>query len=188
MMGECEAFWVLKFSKWKHFTGWCFLERNVLPMVFVRRGDEVVLLQVVLQPGQQSGLPGTRRQRSLLLQQRLQRDQLGLPSATCRRPAAAPAACLQVLFQIDPCVVTLTPFLLLQITVQQTEGLGPACVDRTCWTKAVIRCAFQWMLWNSDFWKQIISQLTAGRVAVISPVSLGSVVQQSLLCRRCFCG
>lgn len=143
-----EVFQVKAFY-WLIFVG-------VLPIVCVRWGDEVVLLQVVLQPGQQSGLQITRRHRSLLLHRRLQRDQRGLPPATCRRPAAAPAAHLQVLFQIDLCGATLTPFLLPQFTVQhvQTDGLGPACVDRICWTTGMSRCAFQWMLWNSDFWEQ----------------------------------
>lgn len=66
---------------------------NLSVSVCVRRGDEVLLLQVFLQPGQQPGLQSTGRQGSLLLQQRLQREQLCLPSpAGTQRPAAAAAA------------------------------------------------------------------------------------------------
>lgn len=70
-----------------------WLLKSVRLCVCVRRGDEVLLLQVFLQPGQQPGLQSTGRQSSLLLQQRLQCEQLCLPSpAGTQRPAAAAAA------------------------------------------------------------------------------------------------
>lgn len=61
---------------------WLVLQTWLLPVFSIRWGDEVVLLQVVLQSGEQSELQSPGCQSSLLLQRRLQRDRLCRPSPT----------------------------------------------------------------------------------------------------------
>lgn len=79
-----ESFLKQQFSidlYWLDDGGQLLNESNWLHFLFVRWCDEVMLLQVLLQPGQQSGLQSTRCQSSLLLQQWLQRNKLRQPAA-----------------------------------------------------------------------------------------------------------
>lgn len=79
-----ESFLKQQFSidlYWLDNGGQLLNESNWLHFLFVRWRDEVMLLQVFLQPGQQSGLQSTRCQSSLLLQQWLQCHKLRQPAA-----------------------------------------------------------------------------------------------------------
>lgn len=67
---------------------------------FVRWGDEVLLLQVLLQSGHQSGLQSSGRQSPLLLQRWLQCDELRLPPARTQLPAAVSASVVPLFIQV----------------------------------------------------------------------------------------
>lgn len=69
--------------------------------LFVRWGDEIMLLQVFLQSGQQPGLQSPGGQSSLLLRGWLQYEQLCLPSAKTQLPAAVSASVVPQFFQVD---------------------------------------------------------------------------------------
>lgn len=68
-----------------------------------------MLLQVFLQSGQQPGLQSTGCQSSLLLQRWLQCDELRLPPAATRLPAAVSASVVPLLFQVDILLSVTTP-------------------------------------------------------------------------------
>lgn len=94
------------FGQCRHEDARSRLLKSICLCLRVRRGDEVLLLQVFLQPGQQPGLQSSGGQSSLLLQQRLQCEQLCLQSpAGTQRPAGGAAAAgsrlLPLCFQVD---------------------------------------------------------------------------------------
>lgn len=148
-----------------------------------------MLLQVFLQPGQQPGLQSSGRQSSLLLQQWLQREQLGLPSAGSQLPAASPARLdplrLQIvttsllakvhlrsrMSKLDSHAVPITinsahsGFWPMNGRREGVPGWSLGCTGRLqdVWLLYPSRCVFQWILLTDA---SLASDIKRGRDAV----------------------